>query len=143
MNIVDWQLAKNLKMSEFECNCGCGDVKLDYRLINGLQSMRDIIGMITITSAYRCSEYNAKLKGASPKSQHLLGKAADIKTKKHPYEVAKLAYIKGFRGIGVAANKNYNYVHVDVRDVYSLWYYDESNKATPLTEEQFKKLVRL
>jgi len=48
------------------------------KLAGQLQRLRDYTGRpITINSAYRCPDHNSKIKGSS-RSQHLLGKAADI-----------------------------------------------------------------
>jgi len=75
-------MTKNFKLKEFECKCEC-DMPLEVyeniiKLASQLQFLRDYTGRpITINSAYRCPEHNAKV-GGSKTSQHLLGKAADI-----------------------------------------------------------------
>jgi uncharacterized protein YcbK (DUF882 family) len=140
---LDSQIVKNFKVSEFKCKCGCDTVKLDINLATKLQQIRNTIGAITIESAYRCPKHNAQLKGSSPKSLHLNGNAADITTNKSPYEVARIAYINGFKGIGVANNANHKYVHIDTRDSFSFWYYDLNNNAHALTLTEFKKLIGL
>jgi len=76
-------MTKNFKLKEFKCKCGC-DMPLEVyeniiKLSNQLQFLRDYTGRpITINSAYRCPKHNAKISGSSKKSQHMLGKAADI-----------------------------------------------------------------
>ncbi len=84
------QLTKNFKLKEFECKGACKDCKnncsmpLDVyeniiKLSGQLQFLRDYTGRaITINSGYRSPEHNAKISGSSKKSQHMLGKAADI-----------------------------------------------------------------
>lgn len=111
--INDIPVSKNFKLREFECHDGSHLVKIDPLLIELLQKLRDKLGKpITVTSGYRTPEYNRKI-GGSPNSQHLLGKAADIKVAGvSPREVAQLAIKIGFRGIGVYKT----FVHVDVRD---------------------------
>ena len=75
-------MTKNFTLKEFECKGGC-DMPLEVyeniiKLASQLQFLRDYTGRpITINSAYRCPEHNAKV-GGSKTSQHLLGKAADI-----------------------------------------------------------------
>jgi len=75
-------MTKNFKIKEFNCKCGC-KMPLDVyeniiKLAGQLQRLRDYTGRpITINSAYRCPDHNSKIKGSS-RSQHLLGKAADI-----------------------------------------------------------------
>lgn len=46
-------------------------------VINVLQPLRNDVGVINITSGYRCKELNNKV-GGVPSSQHLSGMAADI-----------------------------------------------------------------
>ena len=75
-------MTKNFSIGEFECKCGCimpDDVLYNIvKLVNQLQTIRDIIKTpIQINSAYRCEAHNKSV-GGSVNSQHLLGKAADI-----------------------------------------------------------------
>lgn len=79
-------MTKNFNISEFECKCGCempNDIYINIvKLANQLQVLRDKIGEpVIITNAYRCKEHNDTIKGSSRSSQHILGKAADIKVK--------------------------------------------------------------
>lgn len=54
-----------------------------------LQPLRDTFGPFTPNSVYRCPELN-KAVGGSPKSQHMLGQAADIEIPKLTnYELAE------------------------------------------------------
>ena len=75
------KLTKNFKLKEFECKGG-GKMPLDVyqnviKLAGQLQILRDYTGRaITINSAYRSPEHNAKF--SMKTSQHILGKAADI-----------------------------------------------------------------
>ena len=68
---------KNFKVSEFACKCGC-DNKIDQRVINMAQTIRDALGVpVHVNSGYRCEAHNKKV-GGVPKSKHILGKAADL-----------------------------------------------------------------
>ena len=108
------------------------------KLAEELQIVRDYVHEpININSAYRCIEHNEVVQKEankkyipySSKSQHLLGKAADI-TIKHftPDEVYDIIQnlrrnpmVKGvkFQGIG-----RYNtFTHVDLRKYYGTWDY--------------------
>lgn len=91
---------------------------MDSTLLNKLQILRDEIGKpIIINSGYRTKEYNKKI-GGSPKSQHMLGKAADIKVNgMAPEALAKKAEIAGFNGIGIYKT----FIHVDVRAKKTRW----------------------
>lgn len=128
------QLTTNFTKQEFECRDGSTmpsealeNVKL---LAQELQVLRDFVGKkITVNSGYRSKAYNATLKGASPKSQHLLGKAADIviegMTPKQVAQAIEKLIAQGKMkqgGIGV-----YNtFTHYDIRGVKARW--DFSNK---------------
>ena len=87
-------------------------VKLDHRLLEKLQDLRDRVGApVNITSGYRSPEYNKRI-GGSPNSQHILGRAADIKVPGHsPEYIGKIAQEIGFTGVGIYPT----FIHVDVR----------------------------
>ena len=112
---------KNFREEEFSCPC-CGACNMSDILLTKIQALRDMIKVpLPINSGFRCELHNAKLKGASSNSQHLLGKAVDISTeemtlwKKH--ELMKLANGLGFNGIGVYPS----FFHLDIRDEPKLW----------------------
>ena len=114
------KLSANFKVKEFACTDGSDPIFIDTELVNILQKIRTYFGKsVTITSAYRTSTRN-KAVGGETYSQHLYGKAADIKVKGvAPKTVAayaeKLLPQKG--GIGI-----YNtFVHVDVRTTKARW----------------------
>ena len=121
-------MTKNFKIKEFECKCGC-DMPLEVyeniiKLASQLQFLRDYTGRpITINSAYRCPEHNAKV-GGSKTSQHLLGKAADITIQSlKPAEVYALIeelidmghLLQG--GLGLYDT----FVHYDIRKTKARW----------------------
>jgi len=96
------------------------------KLASQLQFLRDYTGRpITINSAYRCPEHNAKV-GGSKTSQHLLGKAADITIQSlKPAEVYALIedlidmghMLQG--GLGLYEEKGF--VHMDIRKTKARW----------------------
>lgn len=81
---------------------------MDPVFMEKLQELRDAFGQaITVTSGYRCKDHNKAIGGA-PRSQHLLGKAADIT---HPWldalhEVAEKIFPNAIKGTG--------FIHVDI-----------------------------
>jgi len=121
------KLTKNFSVEEFECKCGCDmpkSVKPNIlELAENLQALRDKVGRIDLTNAYRCKEHNADV-GGSVNSQHLLGKAADIKSKKfNPSDIAKIVddmmLEETFKigGVGI-----YNtFTHIDIRGYRARW----------------------
>ena len=108
------KITRNFTKDELACKC-CGKCKMDPVLLTRLQALRDLVGPIIITSGYRCYEHNKEV-GGSEKSQHLVGKAVDIKIKDFDsttrHKLIKTAFDIGFAGIGIGKTK----FHVDVRD---------------------------
>jgi uncharacterized protein YcbK (DUF882 family) len=121
------KLTENFSMDEFECKCGC--VMPDFvkknvqELAENLQVIRDAYGRIDLTNSYRCKEHNADV-GGSVNSQHLKGKAADIKSSTIvPIDMAAIVYdlmkSEKFKlgGVGI-----YNtFTHVDIRGSRARW----------------------
>tara|TARA_R110000851_G_scaffold12650_6_gene43701 strand:+ start:3586 stop:3972 length:387 start_codon:yes stop_codon:yes gene_type:complete len=120
-------LTENFSLSEFECKCGCkmpDFVKKNIiDLASNLQVLRGVVGRLDLTNAYRCKEHNADV-GGSVNSQHLLGKAADVKSDTvSPADMAivieDLMKNETFEigGIGL-----YNtFTHVDIRGSRARW----------------------
>lgn len=114
----DIKVSRNFKLYEFECHDGNSEVKVDPELVEKLQALREKLGRtVVITSGYRTPEYNAKIGGVSD-SQHIRGKAADIKVASvSPEKVAQAAEEIGFDGIGIYDT----FTHVDVRGYRARW----------------------
>lgn len=115
------KIAKNFYCDEFACRCGCGFETISMRLVKGLQILRDITqSPIHVNSGCRCKEHNSSV-GGSPKSQHILGKAADIHvegyTPEEVYDFAK--FIPEFENSGIGLYDTF--VHLDVRNGKSRW----------------------
>ena len=126
-------MTKNFNIEEFQCKgnlkgCDCqmpDDVYNNIQeLAENLQIVRDMLQEpIKINSGWRCEEYNRKIKGAK-RSQHLLGKAADIRIKDlTPDEVAN-AIDKlqegGFIKKGGLGRYN-SFTHYDIRGRKARW----------------------
>lgn len=123
-------MTKNFKLKEFECNDGSKMPLEVYenviKLANQLQFLREYTGRpISINSAYRSPEHNAKV-GGSKTSQHLLGKAADITIQSlKPAEVFMIIeelidmghMLQG--GLGLYDT----FVHYDIRKTKARWDY--------------------
>lgn len=108
----------NFQVKEFACKDGTDQILIDMELVEKLQVLRERVGRaVIISSGYRTTAHNAKVGGAT-KSQHLLGKAADIKVSGYPAEtLAVIAEEVGFRGIGI-----YTWgIHVDTRATKTKW----------------------
>jgi len=123
-------MTKNFKLKEFKCKCGC-DMPLEVyeniiKLSSQLQFLRDYTGRpITVNSGYRCPKHNKKI-GGSKRSQHLLGKAADITIQSlKPAEVFMIIedlidmghMLQG--GLGLYEKKGFT--HYDIRKTKARW----------------------
>ena len=113
-------LSANFKVREFACTDGTDPIFIDSELVKVLQKIRSHFGKpVTITSAYRTPPKN-KAVGGTEQSQHLYGKAADIKVSGiAPKSVAAYAEkaLGGKGGIGIYST----FVHVDVRSTKARW----------------------
>lgn len=120
----DEQLSENFWLREFHCHCTLPECKNTYvseDLIEGAQSLRDLIGKpLQVLSGFRCFAHNKSVNGKVD-SKHLLGIAMDVACKgKTPFELKRgaqrvLAFSQG--GIGL-----YSWgIHGDVRGTPARW----------------------
>ena len=120
-------LAPHFRVREFRCKDGSDTVMVDEALVLLLQCIREHFGKaVTITSGYRTAAHNAKVGGAKS-SQHLLGRAADIRVQGVSVEdVAAYAesLMPDWGGVGrypVKAGRATGWVHIDTRQNKSRW----------------------
>jgi uncharacterized protein YcbK (DUF882 family) len=114
-------ISDNFKREEFACRCGCGFDTVDAMLLEYLEAIRLHFGKpVTITSGCRCPFHN-NLVGGSDRSQHTLGRAADIIVKDvDPAKVQSYAESIGCAGVGSAKN----FTHIDSRSKHGArWRY--------------------
>lgn len=122
------KLTKNFSLSEFASKDGAEipfwvDANL-LILAEQLQVLRDYFGVpITINSGYRSPEHNLAV-GGSKNSQHLLGKAGDIRVKgKSPLEVYQAIelLIKDGKMLQGGLGLYDTFVHYDWRGTRARW----------------------
>lgn len=120
-------LTKNFREEEFICKCGkCKEVPMHMKeslilLCQQLEKIRFYTGPIIINSGVRCTTHNKRV-GGVPNSQHLQGKAADIRVKNmyvedlynrivelKRQEIIKIGYIQLY--------KKQKFIHIDVRGI--------------------------
>ena len=123
----DRRLAPDFKVRELRCRDGSDTVMVDETLTVVLQCIREHFGKpVTITSGYRTEAHNAAVGGAKS-SQHLLGRAADIRVQGVSVEdVAAYAesLMPDWGGVGrypVKAGRATGWVHVDTRADKARW----------------------
>ena len=121
------KLAPSFNAREFRCRDGTDTVMVDEALTVVLQCIREHFGKpVVITSGYRTAAHNAVVGGAKS-SQHLLGRAADIRVPGVSVEdVAAYAdsLMPDWGGVGrypVKAGRATGWVHVDTRANKSRW----------------------
>lgn len=111
-------ISEHFKRSEFACQCECGFDAVDAELLRILENIRHhFMRPVVITSGCRCANHNYKV-GGSKNSQHVLGKAADIKVKDvDPKQVYDYLDSNHTGGLGLYSS----WVHVDVRGSKARW----------------------
>lgn len=121
------RLAPDFKVRELRCRDGTDTVMVDEALMLLLQCIREHFGKpVVITSGYRTAAHNAKVGGAKS-SQHLLGRAADIRVQGISVEdVAAYAesLMPDWGGVGrypVKTGRTTGWVHVDTRADKARW----------------------
>ena len=124
------RLTKNFTQREFKSRDGApmpDDVLTNIKeLASNLQVLRDFLGEpIRINSAYRSPEHNKAIGGVK-NSQHILGRAADIKVKdietKDLYLIIESLIVDGKMkqgGLGLYDT----FVHYDIRGSKARWDY--------------------
>lgn len=126
-------MTKNFNIEEFQCKgnfkgCKCQMPEEVYNniqeLAENLQIIRDELQEpIKINSGWRCENYNRKIKGAK-RSQHILGKAADIRVKNLTPDEVATAIDKlqegGFIKSGGLGRYN-SFTHYDIRGLMIRW----------------------
>ncbi len=113
-------VSKNFNVKEFACTDGSDPIFIDSDLVTVLQKIRSHFGKsVKITSAYRTPSKN-KACGGTTYSQHLYGRAADIKVSGvSPQKVAAYAetLLVNKGGIGIYST----FTHIDVRATKARW----------------------
>ena len=100
---------KNFAFEEFKCSC-CSKVKMDTAMLDLVQSARDELGPLSITSAYRCPSHNASVSKTGENGPHTTGHALDIgvKDSRHRKELIDYFATK-VTGLGIAKS----FIHID------------------------------
>ena len=97
---MDDLITPNFSVSEMACKCGCGKHGMDEEFMRMLQELRNEVGLLRISSGFRCDAHNDKVSKIK-NGPHTQAKASDILISG---ERAMLLFEKarqiGFSGIG-------------------------------------------
>ena len=103
-----WQ---NFELKEFVCQCGCNEVKIFSSLLDLLQSARDVLGPLRITSAYRCPTHNDNVSSTGLAGPHTTGMAVDIWVENSNHRKQLIDFFTNkVTGLGIAKT----FLHVDI-----------------------------
>lgn len=113
-------LSEHFNRADFACHDGCGFDTVDIHLVDMLEAARAHFGeAVILDDGCRCPKHNTAV-GGEPDSQHMLGKAADIKVNGFiPNDVADWfgQTYPDSHGVG-----RYNtFTHVDCRATKARW----------------------
>jgi zinc D-Ala-D-Ala carboxypeptidase len=106
-------VSTHFSAKEMNCPC-CGAQGIARSFLDRLEELRFMFAApLPVTSAYRCKDHNEAIKG-SENSWHIKGRAVDlaITDPVARFNLVRLAYMKGFRGIEVCDR----HIHLDDRD---------------------------
>ncbi len=115
------------RIEEFRCQCGglyCdgGLDLMDDELLLALDELRGIAGFpFVVNSGYRCPEWNEQV-GGVPDSQHVQGRAADIRLPSDILAVdieAMAELVPSFANGGIGLYDTF--IHLDNRDGPARW----------------------
>ena len=113
-------ISKHFSRYEFACKCGCGYDTVDAELITVLEDVRAYYDRpVTINSGCRCEKHNGNI-GGGKKSQHLTGRAADIRVKGiDPAVVYRYLELKYIGKYGIGGYREFT--HIDTRRKKARW----------------------
>jgi zinc D-Ala-D-Ala carboxypeptidase len=111
---MDWGLYPNFSAKEFDCS-HCGKNEMRPEFMGKLQAFRMQYGKpMRITSGYRCPEHPLEAKKSKP-GAHASGLACDVGVDgQEAYDILKLAFQLGFKGIGVNQKGTGRFIHLDM-----------------------------
>ena len=100
----------NFSLEEFKCSC-CGLVDINSDLLDLLQTAREVVGPLQITSAYRCPEHNNNVSSTGLSGPHTTGKSVDIHVSNSQHRKQLIDYFTSkVNGLGIAKS----FIHIDI-----------------------------
>lgn len=124
MQILDGEhkIQHNFKVKEFACNDGNEIILISHKAVAQLQLARNLVKKeLKVLSAFRTHSYNDKIDNASDESQHMQGKAFDLRPPigYTPEQFGKLLLMLYGEVVGYHAYDTF--VHIDFRGLKARW----------------------
>lgn len=138
------KVSNNFSIAEFRCHDGSTLLRLDPKLVDLVQRVRNRVGLpMTIVSGYRSPAYNKGVGGAAM-SQHMSGRAADIivtgkTTIDDRLKLARIILEEGNCVIGIGFGKTI--VHIDTRQTLTSFTYPNTEWSEKKWDEWVKCTV--
>ena len=107
----DWQEDWcNFTPDEFRCSC-CNRLEISSDIIDLLQTARNELGPLQITSAYRCPSHNSSVSSTGENGPHTTGMAVDIHVSNSQHRKQLIDYFATkVSGLGIAKT----FIHIDL-----------------------------
>tara|TARA_X000001388_G_scaffold70915_1_gene60375 strand:- start:1 stop:390 length:390 start_codon:yes stop_codon:yes gene_type:complete len=107
----DWQEDWcNFTPDEFRCSC-CNRLEISSDIIDLLQTARNELGPLQITSAYRCPSHNSSVSSTGENGPHTTGMAVDIHVSNSQHRKQLIDYFATkVTGLGIAKT----FIHIDL-----------------------------
>lgn len=102
---------------ELKCRCGCEKAEMDPYFMSKLQALRKSINIpLSVSSGYRCAQYNQKVSNTGANGPHTTGRAVDIAISGvNAFKLLQYAGSFQFQGIGIKQSGAHEsrYIHLD------------------------------
>ena len=107
----DWQEDWcNFTPDEFRCSC-CNRLEISSDIMDLLQTARNDLGPLQITSAYRCPDHNSKVSSTGLSGPHTSGYAVDLHVSNSQHRKQLIDYFATkVTGLGIAKT----FIHIDL-----------------------------
>ena len=107
----DWQEDWcNFTPDEFRCSC-CNRLEISSDIMDLLQTARNDLGPLQITSAYRCPSHNSSVSSTGENGPHTTGMAVDIHVSNSQHRKQLIDYFATkVTGLGIAKT----FIHIDL-----------------------------
>lgn len=101
---------KYFSETELMCKCGCNQQKMDHDTMQKFVILREMVGPLTVNSAYRCPKHNTAVSTTGATGPHTTGKAIDFASSgRDKYRIMEAAQKLGATRFGIAKG----FIHVD------------------------------